>query len=300
MFKSLFAKAGVSLERLQSFCRVAEMESFTQAAGGDANRQSLYSRQIKDLENYFGTELFRRKGRTVLLTQSGAELYSLLCEYFSAFEDFAERCGSDFGNYVVGAGDSLIQWLLLPRLRSVQAAMGRARLSFKNMRTSEIVAALERGDIDYGIIRGDAASSRLGSVEVGVLKFSLFIPKDKNTDVTDTVTLLSDLSFVGMEGKGIYQSQMEDLARQNGVMIRYAVDCSSFPMMARAMKELRLAGFLPSVAQTELDEGTFSQASLPGMEKVERSLVICWNARKARLDDSLATRGRAFAELIRI
>ena len=54
MFRDLFQTTGLTLERLHSFLMVAEAGGVTKAAGGDPNRQSLFSRQIKELEEFFG------------------------------------------------------------------------------------------------------------------------------------------------------------------------------------------------------------------------------------------------------
>lgn len=43
-------------------------------AEGDPSRQSLISRQIGELEAFFGTELARRKGKGLELTDAGLEL----------------------------------------------------------------------------------------------------------------------------------------------------------------------------------------------------------------------------------
>ena len=52
MFENLFAKHGVSLERLKTFLEVAQAGSIVEAAHGDLTRQSQYSRQIKELEEF--------------------------------------------------------------------------------------------------------------------------------------------------------------------------------------------------------------------------------------------------------
>ena len=71
MSDDLLQHSGLSLDRLQSFCCVAEAGGVTKAAKGDPARQSLFSRQIKELEEFFGVELMRRSGRGVALTEAG-------------------------------------------------------------------------------------------------------------------------------------------------------------------------------------------------------------------------------------
>lgn len=54
MATDLLSQGGLSLERLRSFCLVAEAGGVTKAAKGDAARQSQFSRQVKELEECFG------------------------------------------------------------------------------------------------------------------------------------------------------------------------------------------------------------------------------------------------------
>lgn len=67
MFENLFSIGGLSIERLKSFIDVAERGSIARVADGDPSRQSLISRQIGELESFFGVELTKRKGKAGFL-----------------------------------------------------------------------------------------------------------------------------------------------------------------------------------------------------------------------------------------
>ena len=95
MMTDLLSQSGLSLDRLQSFCLVAEAGGVTKAAKGDAARQSQFSRQIKELEEFVGTELLRRSGRGVTLTEAGRQLHTLAREHFAALGDFKADCARE-------------------------------------------------------------------------------------------------------------------------------------------------------------------------------------------------------------
>jgi len=71
MFKNLFTQSGLSLERLKTFREIVAAGGITAAAGDDSNRQSQFSRQLKELERYFGVELLKRGHGPVTLTDAG-------------------------------------------------------------------------------------------------------------------------------------------------------------------------------------------------------------------------------------
>src|SRR5579863_755458 len=177
MFMELLRQRGLSLDRLQSFCLVAQAGGVTRAAKGEPARQSLYSRQIRELEEFFGSELIRRKGRGITLTAAGANLHVLVREYFTALTDFKSDCKGQAVEVVVGTGDSIIQWLLLPHLAQIRKQLPRVRLKFLNLSTDEAVKRLADGLIDFAVVRQDAISRPLQSISLGVMGYSLFIPQ---------------------------------------------------------------------------------------------------------------------------
>src|SRR5512140_2016768 len=120
MIEELLSEGGLSLERLESFCLVAQAGGVTKAAKGEANKQTLYSRQIKELEEFFGVELVRRKGRGIVLTDAGQRLHVLTRECFASLLDFKSGCKGLPVEVVIGAGESIIDWVLIPRLADVR------------------------------------------------------------------------------------------------------------------------------------------------------------------------------------
>ena len=64
----------MDLDQLKAFVAVAEQKSFSRAAGLLNLTQPAISKRIAGLERRLGTALFDRIGRTVVLTQTGAQL----------------------------------------------------------------------------------------------------------------------------------------------------------------------------------------------------------------------------------
>jgi hypothetical protein len=77
-------KKGFSIERLAAMVSVAEHGGIMSAAGGDPNRQSLLSRQIKELESNLNTSSTHRGGAS----NSTADIRISQC--------LGSQCGSIF------------------------------------------------------------------------------------------------------------------------------------------------------------------------------------------------------------
>ena len=65
MNEIVFENKGFSLERLRLLCNVARMGGIRAAVGDDPVRQSLASRQLKELSEYANVELTKRIGRGI-------------------------------------------------------------------------------------------------------------------------------------------------------------------------------------------------------------------------------------------
>src|SRR2546428_681911 len=90
----LFAKAGLSLERLRTFVAIVSAKGISNAAPGDPTRQSQFSRQLKELEECFGAELLVRGRGRFGLTPAGRELFQIVQSHFAAMENLADRCAN--------------------------------------------------------------------------------------------------------------------------------------------------------------------------------------------------------------
>ena len=53
MFEKLFSEGRLTFERLRTLVEIDHAGSISKAAPGDLNRQSQYSRQLKEIEVFF-------------------------------------------------------------------------------------------------------------------------------------------------------------------------------------------------------------------------------------------------------
>src|SRR5688500_15244381 len=176
MFDALFSERGLSLDRLKVLIEVRDAGSIAQAAPGDPVRQSQYSRQLRELSEFFGCELAQRRGKILKLTEQGERLAELAREQLRSLEDFRAECKEQSVAFTIGAGDSLIQWLVIPRLGKIIDEFAGTHFATVNLRTNEIVQQLTDCRIDFGIIRKSANAPGLKSVSIGIVRYVAFVP----------------------------------------------------------------------------------------------------------------------------
>jgi LysR family glycine cleavage system transcriptional activator len=141
------------LNALRAFEAAARHLSFTKAAAELLVTQAAISHQIKALEDHLGCRLFRRIGRTLLLTDEGQ---ALLPHVHGAFEELAaglrrlEHCRAA-GVLTLSVMPSLAATWLVPRLRDFRARHPEIEL---HLSATDLLVDFERDPIDAAIRYG--------------------------------------------------------------------------------------------------------------------------------------------------
>ena len=297
MFESLFNESGLSLERLRTFSEIVEAGGITTAAGGDPNRQSQYSRQLKELERSFGVELLTRGRRGSHPTEAGRRLHKLVLHAFNSLGEFRESCANLPVQLTLGAGESLIQWLILPRMGKLTTAQPPITLSLLNQRTSEILANVNSGALDFGIVGRLEGEPALRSTRIGSLDFRLFVPKSllpaRRKNLTPRVLDGMPLAILD-SSLGIKEAL--DEAGQNFKFrpdIRFRF--SSYPQLAQAVSCLKVAAIMPAFAAEVLTAKEVAEIRFPFLDDLTRELRLVWHRKAAEIRPNLATYAKLLA-----
>ena len=268
MFENLFAQGGLSLERLRSFIEVAEAGSIARVAVGDPSRQSLISRQIGELEAFFGVELTRRKGKGLEITEAGRELARQVRLQFQSLADFkAARAGQPV-EYRIASGNSILEWLVAPQMGPLfRAASGTFALL--DRRTSDIVASLLDHTVDFGILRKSARVPPLQFHALGTLTYALFVPKTLGTKDEHSLPLAIS---VGRE----FLEAFEQATARMPVKPHIAFRCTSFTLAAQLARSGTAAAVLPRIAAPFLKETTVMRHP-SWIRSLKRELGLAWH-----------------------
>ena len=107
------------------------------------------------------------------LTDAGQPLYEIIGHTLRALDEFRGTCARQPVEIVVGAGESLIQWLLLPRTQGLAEAHPRLAVTFQNLKTDEILRSLLDGGVDFGVVNRFEPTTcdnpQFRPIEIGVI-----------------------------------------------------------------------------------------------------------------------------------
>ncbi len=259
MFNSLFdSSSGLSLQRLRTLCIVAESGSMSAAAKGDASKLAQYSKQITELQEFFGVQLKEENVKPVQLTECGIKLAHACRSLLQELDDLKVQGADDHITIRIGAGESLLQWVLPPFVDGLAKAFPKISVHLLNLRTKDINAKLLCGDIDLGVLSDAAADAALKTKKIKNVDGSslLFVPKQlsKSLGKSPTFKDLTDLPLATLEGGGSFQHLIQAEAEKAGIQLNLRVKASSMPQIAAYINSGLYGGFLPKFAAQYLKD----------------------------------------------
>ncbi len=155
----------MEFRQLNIFRILAHELNFTKTAKRAHCVQSNVSIQIRTMEQELGVPLFERLGQQVRLTAHGAFLLPYAERMLQLLEEAnSVTKGGDHpsGTLVIGSPESVLTYRLPPVLKLFRSQYPQVDLVFRGVGTVELVAHLERGDLDLGlVIDSDLKDARL-------------------------------------------------------------------------------------------------------------------------------------------
>lgn len=276
-FERLFSLSGLSLDRLRSFLAVAEAGNLAKAAQSDPTRQSQYSRQVKELESYFGVPLTRRVGRRIEITAEGRQLATIIRRHFTDLDTFRESMSGRPVSVRIGAPASILEWWVIPKLRECRTILRDAVIEMEQTRSAEVWRQIVDGRLDFGIVRDDAVPDGVKRWKLGRIGYALFAPKDAWKKGADAARIIASHPMGGLIPGGQFHRRMEEwmsrMEWEPGIVAR----AGSFLLLARLVRDAGLAAILPRTAAAEFNAVEFPHEPLPWA--AERPMVLIANAR---------------------
>ncbi|MHB1015312.1 MAG: selenium metabolism-associated LysR family transcriptional regulator [Desulfurivibrionaceae bacterium] len=146
----------MDLHRLEVFCKVVELKSFTKAAEAIFLSQPTVSEHIRSLEEMLGERLVDRLGREALPTQAGQLLYKYARKILrlrqEAMQAMASYRGTLAGHLSLGASTIPGAYILPQRIgafKKLHPAI-QITLSIGNSRT--VADGVLAGDTEFGVV----------------------------------------------------------------------------------------------------------------------------------------------------
>jgi DNA-binding transcriptional LysR family regulator len=143
-------------KRLQSFVKIVELRSFTEAAAMLGLTPSAISKQVKSLEAELRAPLFHRNSTSVEPTAAGKLAYtrskSLLDDWERLVIECRARAGTPAGRLRIGASTVPASYLLPPMIKRLLDTYPQLELSVIEDDSASILTLLEQRSIDVAFV----------------------------------------------------------------------------------------------------------------------------------------------------
>lgn len=155
----------LTLRRLQIFVQVAECGHVTTAGKNLGLTQAAVSMALTQLEEYHGSALFHRSGRTLHLNEKGRMLLPRAREILRQVESFRRMLDTSWdepiGQLQIGASTTIGNYLLPLLMGEFTRRYPQAEVQLHVGNTEMIARDVVTGELDIGLIEGPCHAPEL-------------------------------------------------------------------------------------------------------------------------------------------
>jgi DNA-binding transcriptional LysR family regulator len=274
----------IDFRHLETFCRVAELKSFSKAADDLFLTQPTVSGHILSLEHSLSLRLFDRTGREVRLTKAGevflryaSKILSFRKDLLNALSEFSQGIR---GELSLGASTIPGEYLLPKLMGDFKKEHPHFTLSLKIADTKEIVQFVLQGDVEFGMIGGKLNHKFLHYEKYEEDEIIVVAPSGHSLTQkkkVDFVDLLKEPWIIREEGSGT-QMAAEKALRKKGKSLKQfngVMEMGSTSSVKEGVKAgLGLAFISKRAVEEELNQDLLSRIYVEGIDPISRQLYI--------------------------
>ena len=267
------------------FIEVAKQKSFSKASQLLFISQPAISKHIKNLEDYYGTKLFDRKGISIELTEAGSILFDKLTEVKSIQEktEFEISVINDLlqvkGMLKLGASTTVALYILPKVLSAFHLRYPQINISLLNRNTEIVLQALLNEEINLGIVEGRSKTTQVShrpfitDKVVAVCSRKSAIAKKRQYEIEDIKHIPLVLREMGSGTLAALRSALDKRKiKMNALQVKARLGGTE--ALKNFLIESDLLGFLPkrSVLK-ELEAGDLVEIHFTGLD-IERNFYF--------------------------
>lgn len=155
----------MNIESLKIFCLVVEEKSISRAAKLSYITQPAVTRQMQQLEEFYGLSLFYRANNEVNVLEPGEALYRVAKTIIQDYEHSVELMETYKDNHkftlTVGASLTIGEYLLPKLFEAFKKEYPNGSLYLKTDSTTDILKKIEQNEVHIGIVEGEIPETKL-------------------------------------------------------------------------------------------------------------------------------------------
>lgn len=282
-------------DSIRVFLTVVEKKSFSKAAKALFLTQPAVSFQIQMLEEYYGTRLFDRVSRNIILTEAGHlllkyanEMSRLQAELEKEMQDLT---GSIKGKLKIGASTTIGEYIAPYILGSFKKMYPEVELSLEVSNSEDIEASIHDTALDIGLVEGPPIGKDLESLPFLQDQLVLITSKDHPWSNLDSISVfeLDKYPFISREKGSGTRMEMEQHLKKAGFSannLHVIMELGSNSAIKAAVESgLGVAMISRWAVQDSVRAGVLAQVKLKE-DEFERTFRIIYHKKKFRTQAS--------------
>lgn len=158
----------ISPQQINYILELNNEKSFVKASEKCFVTQPTLSMQIKKAEELIGFPIFDRTRNPIELTQAGEDLIPILLDIrqeYLRIEILKKKLEGKYNERViVGIIPTIAHYLIFDVFQQIQDELKNVQISFKELKSEELIEELKEGKIDMGIMAGPYNEPRIRTI----------------------------------------------------------------------------------------------------------------------------------------
>jgi LysR family hydrogen peroxide-inducible transcriptional activator len=185
----------LSLQQIQYIVSVAEERSFNKASEVCFVTQPTLSMQVKKAETALEHQIFDRSSNPITLTDFGEQFLEIARDILNEEKRIDKLIKTFEGNHIetvrIGVIPTISAYLIPDMYEDWKSSNENMRLVIEEMKTEDLVVALEEGRVDLGIMSGPYVNTKCRITRLYTEEIKAFYPSSKKKIIS--ASQLTDL-----------------------------------------------------------------------------------------------------------
>ncbi|PHR26972.1 MAG: hypothetical protein COA38_13950 [Fluviicola sp.] len=178
----------ISIQQMQYILVLSEEQQFQRASEKCFVTQPTLSMQLKKAENTLGSAIFDRSTSPLELTPFGELLLPIVRDILSEYGRISELTEKQKGVYRervrIGIIPTVADYMVPDLFNKWKSVLTDVQLSIEEMKTEDVLIALDQKKIDIGILAGPVNDPKLRTSVLFREEILAFVPESKAKEVT--------------------------------------------------------------------------------------------------------------------
>lgn len=268
----------IELQQFRAFCAVAEKKSFTKAEEIVHRTQPTISGQISALERVYGTSLFDRSGREIVLTESGKILY----DYAKRILELVDRSKDKVselkrivrGDLIIGASTIPGTYILPKILKDFKNKYPEVNVSLQISNSEDVIDKILEHTFEIGAVGEKIKDKRLEYMHLAKERIVLVVPPHHRWAKKSSVTIdnLRKEPFIYREEKSGTRASVEVALRNKGIKkLNVAIELCSTEAVKQGVKTGLGVSF---ISERAVKDGLLKEVKVKNLDIIRDFYIV--------------------------